>query len=239
MNSNGQEPSVLSIIPVVGVPEVKHGDDIASLICEHFEITDYDVVVVTQKVVSKAEGRVQTLKEDDAAGFTRLVEREAKRILRRRGSLLITETRHGFICANAGIDRSNADMDTVVLLPIDPDRSARKIRASLARHTGKEVAVIITDTFGRVWRNGVTDVAIGVCGLGAVLDLRGTKDANGRELSATEICIADEIAGAADLVKPKSSKVPVVIVRGIQREHFRDSSIKSEVVRPANADLFR
>ena len=152
---------------------------------------------------------------------------------------MITETQHGFICANAGVDRSNTAIDTVVLLPIDPDRTARKIRASLKRFTGKEVAVIITDTFGRVWRNGVTDVAIGICGLGAVLDLRGSKDANGRELSATEICIADEIAGAADLVKPKASNVPVVIVRGIQSGHFRESSIKEEVVRHPNADLFR
>ncbi len=240
MNFDNQtSPAILSIIPVPGIPEVKSGDDIASLVCRSIEVEDYDVVVVTQKIVSKAEGRIETLNENDNDGFALLVDREAKRILRRRGSLTITETEHGFICANAGIDRSNTDMNTVVLLPKDPDRSAYKIRASIARQCGKEVAVIITDTFGRAWRNGVTDVAIGISGVGAILDLRGSHDANGRELVATEVCIADEIAAAADLVKPKSSRIPVVIVRGVSRKHFRESSVKDEIVRHPNEDLFR
>lgn len=231
--------SSISIMPVAGIPEVRSGDDISDLIVEHFVLRELDVVVVTQKIVSKSEGRVVHIDESDDAGFLDLVEKESKRTLRRRGTLRITETHHGFVCANAGIDRSNTEIGTVTLLPKDPDRSAHRIRQGIFRKTGINIAVIVTDTFGRTWRNGVTDVAIGISGLGAIADLRGLHDANGRELKATEICIADEIAAAADLVKPKSRQIPVVVVRGLDSIHFRESSVKSEVIRNPKQDLFR
>ena len=167
------------------------------------------------------------------------VESESVRVLRRRGSLLITETTHGFICANAGIDLSNVDDGTAALLPIDPDRSARRIRADLRRSLGVEVAVIISDTFGRVWRQGVTDVAIGSAGIVPVLDLRGTEDANGRILEATTVCVVDEITGAADLVMGKATGHPAAIVRGCPTAWFGEGSVVSDVVRSAGDDLFR
>jgi len=166
------------------------------------------------------------------------VESESVRILRRRGDLIISETRHGFVCANAGIDLSNVDEGWAALLPVDSDRSARRIRDALRGTRGVEVGVVISDTFGRPWRQGLTDVAIGVAGLAAVVDLRGTDDALGRELQVTEVAVADEVAAAAELVMGKSSGVPVAIVRGLDRTWFRESSTR-ELIRPPAEDLFR
>lgn len=216
----------LRVIPVRGIPEISEGNDLAEIISTCVELEDFDVVVITQKIVSKAEGRVVHLAEDDLEGFGRLVAAESRRVLRVRGGLAITETHHGMICANAGIDRSNTEPNTVTLLPVDPDRSARAIRRKLSHLQGRRLGVIITDTFGRTWRNGVTDVAIGCDGIAGVIDLRGRTDAQGRTLQATEVCVADEIAGAAELVKGKSAQIPVVIVRGLSTDLFRDSSVK-------------
>ncbi|MEI8050200.1 MAG: coenzyme F420-0:L-glutamate ligase [Actinomycetes bacterium] len=240
------EPTPLQIIAIPGIPEVTPGDSLSSLLAEAVgpgkglaELRNGDVLVVTQKVVSKAEGRIEPLDHDDEAAKVALVERESVRVLRRRGSLLITETTHGFICANAGIDLSNVDEGTAALLPIDPDRSARRLRGDLRRSLGIDVAVIISDTFGRTWRQGVTDIALGSAGILPVLDLRGTNDANGRELVATTVCVVDEICGAADLVMGKASGVPAAIVRGCPDAWFGDGSVVGEVVRSAADDLFR
>jgi coenzyme F420-0:L-glutamate ligase/coenzyme F420-1:gamma-L-glutamate ligase len=230
---------MISIVPVEGVPEVSPGDDLAELILGCASLEDRDVVVITQKVVSKAEGRLVAF--DPAAPDARraLVLSESTRVLRERDELIISETRHGFVCANAGVDFSNVADGQAALLPVDPDRSARHIRDALRARTGLEVAVIISDTFGRPWRIGVIDVAIGCAGIAAVVDLRGTTDVFGRELVATEICIADEIASAAELAKGKTGGIPVVIVRGVERSWFRESSVKAEIVRPPGEDLFR
>ncbi len=241
------EPAgTMTVLPVTGMGEVVAGDDVADALVgalypaapEGVALLDGDVVVVTQKVVSKAEGRLVRV-EDDPAAKVRLVEREAVRVLRRRGDLLITETSHGFVCANAGIDLSNVDDGWAALLPVDADRSARRLRADLGRRLGVTVGVIVSDTFGRTWRRGVTDVAIGCAGVAAVVDLRGTTDAGGRELVATEICVADEIAGAAELVMGKTRGVPVAVVRGVTAEWLRPGSVAAEIVRPPGEDLFR
>jgi coenzyme F420-0:L-glutamate ligase / coenzyme F420-1:gamma-L-glutamate ligase len=194
--------------------------------------------VVTQKIVSKAEGRLVPVTADPAARLA-LIEAESVRVLRRRGDLLITETSHGFVCANAGVDLSNVDEGTAALLPVDADRSARRIRDGVRARASLEVGVVISDTFGRPWRRGVTDVAIGCAGIAAVVDLRGSPDAGGRELVATEICVVDEIAGAAELVMGKDRGVPVAVVRGVDPGWLRPSSVAEEIVRPPDEDLFR
>ncbi|HLH47371.1 MAG TPA: coenzyme F420-0:L-glutamate ligase [Acidimicrobiales bacterium] len=229
----------VTIIPVEGFPEVSPGDDLAALVAEHAALEDGDVVVVTQKVVSKAEGRLVAVDPDEPGSHRRLVLEEAVRVLRRRGELIMTETRHGFVCANAGIDLSNVARGTAALLPVDPDRSARRIRDGLHGRLGVRVGVIVSDTFGRPWRRGVTDVAIGAAGIAGVVDLRGTTDAYGRELQVTEVCVADEIAGAAELVMGKSRQVPVAVVRGADAGWLREGSVAAEVVRPYSEDLFR
>lgn len=230
----------LAVIPVEGIPEVQVGDVIADLIvATGAELRSGDVVVVTQKIVSKAEGRVEKIDPADPLSHKPIVERESVRILRRRGDLLITETAHGFVCANAGVDLSNVEAGYAALLPVDPDRSARRIRDGIRGRTGANVGVLISDTFGRPWRNGVTDVAIGCAGIAAIVDLRGSDDALGRRLEVTEVCIADEIAGAADLVMGKAASVPVAIVRGLDAAWLRESSVRSEIVRHPNEDLFR
>ena len=229
----------LQVFGLEGFPEVIAGDRLAEFIAAHVELEQHDVLVVTQKIVSKAEGRIVEVDPNDAAAKRRLAEDEAVRILRRRGDLVISETRHGFICANSGVDLSNVPEGYAVLLPLDPDRSARSIRAALGARTGKDVGVIISDTFGRVWRRGLTDIAIGCAGIAAVLDLRGEVDALGRQLLATEVCIADEIAGAAELVMGKAAGIPVALVRGLDPAWFRDSSVREEIIRPAEEDLFR
>jgi coenzyme F420-0:L-glutamate ligase/coenzyme F420-1:gamma-L-glutamate ligase len=229
----------ISLIPVVGLPEVQPGDVLAELIAAHAELVAGDVVVVTQKVVSKAEGRLVAVDPDDPRSRTRLVLDQAVRVLRRRDELLVTETQHGFVCANSGIDLSNVAVGWAALLPLDSDRSARRIRDGLRARTGVEVAVIVSDTFGRAWRRGVTDVAIGCAGVAAIVDLRGQTDAHGRELRVTEVCVADELAAAAELVMGKSSQVPVALVRGVNPSWLRESSVKAEIVRPYDEDLFR
>ncbi len=238
----------LEVIPVPGLPEIHRADDLAGLVADAVRaageaLRDRDVVVVTQKIVSKAEGAMVAVDPDDPLSHKPLVERESVRILRRRGELIISETRHGFVCANAGIDLSNVERGQAALLPEDPDRSARRIRDGLRGRLGVEAAVIVSDTFGRPWRRGVTDVAIGSAGLRPVLDLRGTEDAYGRELQVTEVAIVDEIAGAADLVMGKATGVPVAIVRGIDPAAFDPSpgraGVVSDVVRSPAEDLFR
>jgi coenzyme F420-0:L-glutamate ligase / coenzyme F420-1:gamma-L-glutamate ligase len=230
---------VISLIPVTGIGEIHPGDVLAEIIAAHADLADGDVVVVTQKIVSKAEGRLVAVDPDDPHSHEPLVLAEAVRVLRRRDHLLVTETRHGFVCANSGVDRSNLDQGWAALLPVDSDRSARRIRDGLRARAGVEVGVIVSDTFGRPWRQGLTDVAIGCAGVAAVVDLRGGVDANGRELQVTAMCIADELAGAAELVMGKSSSVPVAIIRGVDPSWLRESSVKDEVIRTYAEDLFR
>lgn len=231
--------TVLSVIPVVGIPEVRPGDELSAMIIAAVDLADGDVVVVTQKVVSKAEGRLVEVDPEDPLAHKELVRREAVRVLRQRGDLLVTETRHGFVCANSGVDLSNVERGWAALLPVDADRSARRIRDGIRARAGIEVGVVVSDTFGRTWRRGLTDVAIGTAGVAAVVDLRGTPDAHGRELAVTEVCVADEIAGAAELVMGKSSGVPVAVVRGVDPSWLRESSVRDEIVRPYGEDLFR
>jgi len=232
---------VLSVLPVAGLPELHEGDVLAHLICAAVTLEAGDVVVVTQKAVSKVEGRIVPVPGDpaDPTAHKALVEQEAVRIVRRRGDLVITETAHGFVCANSGVDLSNVASGYAALLPVDADRSARRIRDGIRGRTGLSVGVIVSDTFGRAWRKGVTDVAIGVAGVAAVVDLRGTADALGRELQVTEVCVADEIAAAAELVMGKALGVPVAVVRGVNPEWLREGSVREEIVRPPAEDLFR
>ena len=212
--------SRLTIWPVTGIGEIRPGDQLGEVVVEacraepNGPLQNGDVLVVTQKVVSKAEGRMVEIDPDDPLSHKSLVEDEAVRIVRRRGDLIITETAHGFVCANSGIDLSNVERGYAALLPIDSDRSARRIRDIVKAKLGVEVGVIVSDTFGRPWRRGLTDVAIGVAGVAAVVDLRGTPDSLGRTMQVTEVCVADEIASAAELVMGKSTGVPVAVVRG-------------------------
>lgn len=231
--------SRLEIFGVEGLPEIGRGDDLAGMILDAAELRDHDVVVVTQKIVSKAEGAVATVDPGDPRAHRAVVEAESVRILRRRGDLVISETRHGFVCANAGVDLSNMAAGQVALLPEDPDRSARRIRDGIRGRAGIEVGVIISDTFGRPWRRGVTDVAIGVAGLRPILDLRGTRDALGRELQVTEVAIVDELAAAAELVMGKAAAVPVAVIRGVDPSWFGAGSVVTDVVRHPAEDLFR
>lgn len=241
--------TTLTVVPVHGMPEITRADDLAGLIGEAVarsgeRLLDDDVLVVTQKIVSKAEGAMRAVDPDDPLSHKPIVEEESVRILRRRGDLVISETRHGFVCANAGVDLSNVESGYAALLPEDPDRSARRIRDGIRGRFGVTVAVIVSDTFGRTWRRGVTDVAIGSAGIAPVLDLRGTTDAYGRELQVTEVAIVDEIAAAADLVMGKAAGVPVAIVRGVDPAAFRtegveNSSVVGDLVRHPDEDLFR
>lgn len=235
--------SALTIIPLAGIPEVHPGDGLGELIrraadTQETPLAERDCVVVTQKVVSKTEGRLVPLDHDDLAARTALVEQESVRIIRRRGDLIISETPHGFVCANAGVDLSNVDRGFAALLPVDGDRSAHRIRSAIRAAAGIDVAVVISDTFGRAWRHGLTDVAIGVSGLAAVVDLRGEEDSRGRELHVTEVALADEVAGAAELVMGKAAGIPAAIVRGLDADWFRDGSVR-ELIRAPRDDLFR
>lgn len=239
----------LRAIPVEGMPEVREGDRVGELIRKRVELQDGDVVVISQKIVSKAEGRVVRLnsvvpserarelaeKLGKEAELVELVLSESREVLREE-RVLITETKHGFVCANAGIDSSNLPEDgTVCLLPEDPDDSAQRIRAELG-----EAAVAISDSFGRAWRVGQAEVAIGCAGLQPLDDWRGRRDASGRELNATVIAIADEVAAAADLVRGKNSQVPVVVVRGLSRYvGVEDGPGAAALRRPPEEDLFR
>ncbi len=237
--------SGISLLPVPGVPEVRPGDVLADLLvdalaaADGLTLADGDVVVVTQKVVSKAEGKLVAVDPDDPLAHKVLVEQEAVRVLRRRDTLVITETRHGFVCANSGVDLSNVDSGWAALLPDDSDRSARRLRDGLRARLGVEVGVVVSDTFGRTWRQGVTDVAIGCAGVAAVVDLRGSSDALGRELAVTEVAVADELAAAAELVMGKASGVPMAIIRGVDPSWLREGSVQGEIIRPHRMDLFR
>jgi coenzyme F420-0:L-glutamate ligase / coenzyme F420-1:gamma-L-glutamate ligase len=237
-------PPQLTVIGVTGIGEIRPGDDLATIVAGaavEAEVADGDVVVVTQKVVSKAEGRLVAVDAGDPRSHKPLVEAESVRVLRRRGDLVISETSHGFVCANAGVDLSNVEAGWAALLPVDSDRSARRIRARVQALAGCMVAVIVSDTFGRPWRRGVTDVAIGCAGIRAVVDLRGTTDTAGRELAVTEVAVVDEIAAAADLVLGKATNLPVAIVRGVDGAWLTDEvgGVVRDLVRDPAEDLFR
>jgi coenzyme F420-0:L-glutamate ligase/coenzyme F420-1:gamma-L-glutamate ligase len=229
----------VEVIPITGMPEVVEGDDLARLILSAarsagLEFQSGDVVVVTQKVVSKAEGRVVSERPLGKAGW---VERETRRVVARRGDLVIAETRHGFVCANAGVDASNVAEGLLALLPEDPDASAEGIRAKLEAATGSRVGVVVTDTFGRPWRNGLVNVAIGCAGFPALVDLRGTRDATGRVLEVTVMALADEVAAAGGLVMGKAAGIPAAIVRGLHPEG--PPATAAALVRKPEEDLFR
>ncbi len=238
--------NAITLIPVAGIGEVGVGDSLHDAVLtglqalpEDQRLRDGDVLVVTQKIVSKAEGRIVAIDHHDPKAKKALVLSLSRRILRERGELLIVETEHGFVCANAGVDLSNVDEGTAALLPKDPDKSAWRLKNGLARSCGVNVGVLISDTFGRAWRNGVCDVAIGGAGIKPILDLRGTTDANGRTLEATEVCIVDELCAAAELVMGKATGVPVAIIRGCPSSWFGDGSVVGDVVRAPEGDLFR
>ena len=245
MRANAQEaftmqtPEELRIIPVRDIGEIRKGDDLPRVLSKAVSLQDHDVLVVTQKVVSKAEGRLVKVDPDDSGGHKAIVEGESVRILRRRGDLIISETEHGFVCANAGVDFSNVPDGYAALLPIDSDRSARRIRDVIRAEQKVEIGVIISDTFGRPWRRGVTDVAIGCAGISPILDLRGTEDASGRELHVTEVAIVDELAAAAELAMGKSTGYPAAVVRGVPPAWFRSGSVATDIVRNPSEDLFR
>jgi len=242
--------TAVSIIPVEGIPELHEGDDLAAMIVDRIELEDLDVVVVAQKAISKIEGRIvhldgidaseraRQIAEDDgdAARRIEVILREAKRVVRVRPPLVICETRHGFICASAGVDASNApEPGTLVLLPVDPDASAAALRDALRGRGGREVGVVVSDSFGRPWRQGTTDVAIGSAGVVVLQDLKGERDPIGYELHATVIAVADEIAAAAQLVSGKLGRIPVTVVRGLD---VRGDGLATDIPIPPERDLF-
>jgi coenzyme F420-0:L-glutamate ligase / coenzyme F420-1:gamma-L-glutamate ligase len=249
-------PSLVQIIPVAGLPEVVCGDDLARLLVEAAQrqrlvIKQGDVLVVAQKVVSKAEGRIVRLEsvkpseqaEQWAAKYQKdprvieIVLREASSIVRMERGVIIAKTRHGFVCANAGVDVSNVPSGTALLLPEDPDRSARTLQEQLARAFGVHVAVIISDTFGRPWREGLVNVALGVAGMAPLVDYRGRRDTHGKTLQATVIALADELAAAGGLVMGKLNRVPAAVLQGLATSLGSGSG--RELIRPAERDLFR
>ncbi len=247
----------LQIFGVPGLPEIVPGSDLATMILEAAAaagtpLADGDVVVVTSKIVSKAEGRLAELADVEPSPFARewsarwdkdpavteLVLRESKRIVRQLGPVMITETHHGYVCANSGIDQSSSGAHgRVVLLPVDPDASARRIREGLVS-AGVNAAVIVSDTFGRAWREGQTDIAIGVAGIQPILSYIGQVDPHGHEFKVQAICTADELTGAAELVKGNVSRVPVAVVRGFEFE-LDDTATIAPVLRDQSRDLFR
>jgi coenzyme F420-0:L-glutamate ligase/coenzyme F420-1:gamma-L-glutamate ligase len=239
----------LRVFGIEGLPEIREEDDLSALIAERVALEDGDVVVVSQKVVSKAEGRVVRLQDVEASSEAHelaagedarrleVVLREAARIVRTRPPLVIAETRHGFVCASAGVDASNApEAGTVVLLPVDPDASAARIRAGLIAATGRTVGVIVSDSFGRPFRTGIVDVALGCAGIAPLADLRGRVDPAGHVLSSTVVAVADEIAAAAELVMGKLAAVPVAVVRGLD---VAGEGTAQELVMARERDLFR
>jgi coenzyme F420-0:L-glutamate ligase/coenzyme F420-1:gamma-L-glutamate ligase len=240
---------VISILPVEGLPELREGDDLAALVAANVALEDGDVVVVAQKAVSKIEGRIVRLDDVEPSQQARdlavdtdprrleVILRESARLVRTRPPLVISETPHGFVCASAGVDASNApEAGTLVLLPVDPDASAVRLRDGLRQRTGREVGVLVADSFGRAWRQGTTDVAIGAAGVRVLVDLHGQRDSTGYELHATVIALADEIAGAAQLVMGKLDGVPVAVVRGLD---VAGEGNARALVMPADRDLFR
>jgi coenzyme F420-0:L-glutamate ligase/coenzyme F420-1:gamma-L-glutamate ligase len=245
----------LHVLPVAGLPEFGPGMSVGAEIAVRAELADGDVVVVSQKIVSKAEGRVRRLSEvepgaearslADALGkepaLVELILGESREVLRAERGVLIVETRHGFVCANAGIDSSNLpDAGTVSLLPEDPDGSARRIRREIATASGRTIATVVADSFGRAWRLGQAEVAIGCAGIAPLDDWRGRADAEGQELAATAIALADQVAGAADLVRDKASRVPAAVVRGLAHHVSADDGPGAAGLRrPRDEDLFR
>ena len=241
--------SGFTVFPVTGIPELQAGDDLAALIAERVELERDDIVVVAQKAISKIEGRIVRLDDVEPSARAREIAgdegdaqrvewilREAKRVVRVRAPLVICETRHGFICASAGVDQSNTpELGTLVLLPVDPDGSAAELRDQLLAQTGRDVGVLITDSFGRPWRQGTTDVAIGAAGLEVLRELSGEHDPIGYELKATVIAVADQLAGAAQLAAGKLDRVPVVIVRGLD---MRGEGKATDIPIPPERDLF-
>jgi coenzyme F420-0:L-glutamate ligase/coenzyme F420-1:gamma-L-glutamate ligase len=224
----------LTVVPVTGLPEITAGRDLAALIAGALDLRDGDILVVTSKIVSKAEGRVVTASREQA------IEAETARVVARRGATTIAQTRHGLVLAAAGVDESNTAPGTVVLLPEDPDESARRLRKALQARTGRTIGVVITDTMGRPWRAGQTDNAIGAAGVVPVRDYRGEPDTFGNILEVTVAAVADEIAAAADLVKGKSAGVPVAVVRGLAGlVTEQDGPGARELIRPAEEDMFR
>jgi len=238
----------LTISPVRGLPELRTGDDLASMIVERAQLEDGDVLVVAQKAISKIEGRIVRLDDVEPSAKARelagdadprrieVVLREAQRVVRTRGSLVIAETRHGFICASSGVDASNTpEPGTLVLLPVDPDASAARLRTAFREVAGSDVGVVVSDSFGRPWRQGTTDVAIGAAGIEVLRDLKGERDPIGYELRSTVIAIADEIAGAAELVMGKLDRTPVAVVRGLDTA---GEGAARDLVMPAERNLF-
>ncbi len=247
----------ISLTAIENIPMIKAGDDLAALINRGLDATGVrlehgDILVVCQKVVSKAEGRTVNLKDFEPSEFAQnlakrwekdpraveVVLRQTSRIVRNDHGVIIVETGPGWVCANAGVDESNSlEDDTAILLPEDPDASARRLRDEMRRRFGVTVAVMITDTFGRPWRDGLTEVCLGIAGMNPMLDLRGTTDLGGRELHHTVIAIADEIASAAGLLMEKAGATPAVVMRGYKYEPYEGSA--KVLIRPAEADLFR
>ena len=245
-------PAALTIIPVDGLPEIQPGDDIATLVARQLPLLDGDIVVITSKIVSKAEGCAIELGSVEPSAFAeewgtrwekdpRLVEvvlRQSKRIVRQIGPVLITETHHGFVCANSGVDQSSSGAhERILVLPTDPDRSARDARARFGE-LGVDVAVVVTDTFGRPWREGQTDIAIGVAGINPLYSYIGQHDPHGHEFRVQEICVVDELAAASELVKGNVSRVPVAVIRGFEWE-VDDTASMAPVIRDSSRDLFR
>ena len=250
--SSVRRMSAVTITPVEGLPEIAPGDDIAAMVAAAGTVTDGDVVVVTSKIVSKAEGATIELADVDASTFAtefakrwdkdpRVIEvvlRQSARIVRMVGPVLITETHHGFVCANSGVDQSSSGAsERVVVLPVDPDASARRLRERF-RALGADVAVIVSDTFGRPWREGQTDVAIGIAGIAPMTSYIGQHDPHGHEFRVQELCVVDEIAAAAELVKGNTSRVPVAVIRGYPWI-ADDAASMAPVLRESSKDLFR
>jgi len=250
------QQSPIQIFPLSGLPEINPDDDLARLLAEalraqRFSLQPGDILVIAQKIVSKAEGRIVGLDSiipseravewakawDKDARAVELVLRESKRIVRMERGVIISETQHGFVCANAGIDLSNAPDGTAILLPLDPDASARALKAKLDPAFETNIGIIISDTFGRAWREGLINMALGVAGLAPLIDYRGQTDSGGKVLQATIIALADELASAAELVMGKSDRVPVAIIRGIRTPSQEGSG--RDLIRPAERDLFR
>lgn len=230
---------MIEILPVQGLPEIVEGDDLSAMLSERIPLADGDVVVIAQKIVSKAEGAMVAVDPtlDETAERARVVAEESVEIIAVRGDLVISRTRHGFVCAHAGVDASNVPLGVVAVLPRDPDGSAARLVEGLLTASGAHVGVIISDTFGRPWRMGQTNVALGVAGLAALRDHRGEKDAFGRTLEATVIAVADELAGAAELVMRKSDGVPAAVIRGYL--DLGPSGTGADLIRPIEEDLFR
>ena len=242
----------MRVLPVEGIPEVRPGDDLAALVAEAADVRADDIVVVTHKIVSKAEGRLVDLRTVEPSALAKafaarhgkdprqieVVLRESRRIVRMDRGLIISETHHGFVCANAGVDASNVPGDEVVcLLPVDPDASSARLRERLAQRAGSDLAVIVSDSFGRPWRDGITNVAIGVAGMRSLVDYRGETDPHGFPLEASVLAVADELAAAAELVMGKTAGIPIAIVRGYPFE--RAAGTGRALIMPPERDLFR